>query len=247
MRLILISVALLLTLSVSVYGSSEPVVKQVHVLDVCEGIDDKFISKHIQLPAFEIMGKRKAYSLCEVVLKIHNDYATVYASAEGDFLIVGEMFSSRVHISRESTLKYEKRDILEQKEALDKVVAFTYKPEGNIRDYLYFFTDPQCPHCENAKRRLKEIADNRGLELKVIFFPISSLSRDKAVKGICSKMSYEDYLNSKYAGVSCPEGQKKIEDAVNVGRKLRIGGVPSFITSKGLILEGFNAEGLSTL
>lgn len=236
MRILAFVVAFVITLSATAYSE-----------DVCEGIDEKFISKHISIPSFEVVGKRSAYSLCEVVIKAEGDYLPLYASKEGDFLILGEMFSSRVHISRESVLKYEKRDFDANREALDKAVAFTYKPDGDIREVLYFITDPQCPHCENAKGKLKEIADSRGLELRVLFFPISSLSRDKAIKGICSKMSYQDYLNGKYAGASCPEGQEKIEASMKVGRKLKVGGVPTFVTSKGLILEGFNAEGLRSL
>lgn len=222
------------------------VVDLKHVRDVCEGVDEKFISKHIQIPSFEIVSKRTAYHLCEAVIKTEGDYATIYASVDRDFIILGEMFSSRVHLSRESVLKHERKELESNKENLDKAVAFTYKPD-NVRDYLYFITDPQCPHCERAKVKMKEIADSRGLELRVIFFPISTLSKDKAVKGVCSKMGYEDYILSKYDGASCPEGQKKIEDAVNLGRKLKINGVPTFITSKGLILVGFNEAGLSSL
>jgi len=216
-------------------------------LDVCEGIDEKFISRHIEIPSFQIVSKRNAYSLCETIIKAEGDYIPVYASKQGDFLILGEMFSSKVHISRESVLKHERKAFEANKEALDKAVAFTYVPKGAITEVLYFITDPQCPHCENAKGQVREIADKKGLELRVIFFPISSLSRDKAIKGICSKMTYEDYLIGKYAGVSCPEGQEKIEASMKIGRKLKVGGVPTFITSKGLILEGFNAEGIGSL
>lgn len=215
--------------------------------DVCDEVDEKFISRHINIPSFEIVGKRNAYSLCEAVIKSEGDYLPLYASKEGDFLILGEMFSSKVHISRESVLKYERKDFDSNREALDKAIAFTYKSGKDVREVLYFITDPQCPHCENAKEKVKEIADRKGLELRVLFLPISSLSKDKAIKGICSKMSYEDYLEGKYAGASCPEGQEKIEDSMKVGRKLKIGGVPTFITGKGLILEGFNAEGLESL
>lgn len=226
-------------------GAETPIEKRVQ--DVCDGIDEKFIGKHINILSFEIMGKRNAYSLCEVVIKAEGDYLPLYASKEGDFLILGEMFSSKVHISGESVLKYERRDFDSNREALDKAVAFTYKPDKDVREVLYFITDPQCPHCENAKEKVKEIADSKGLELRVLFFPISSLSKDKAIKGICSKMSYDDYLKGKYAGASCPEGQEKIENSMKVGRKLKIRGVPTFITGKGLILEGFNAEGIGSL
>lgn len=218
-----------------------------HARDVCEGVDERFISKHIHIPSFEVVSKRTAYHLCEAVIKAEGDYMTIYGSVDGDFIVLGEMFSSRVHISRESVVKYERKDLETNKEDLNKAVAFTYTPQGDVRDHLYFITDPQCPHCESVKVKMKEIADSRGLELRVVFFPINALSKDKATKGICSKMGYEDYIVSKYAGASCPEGQKKVDDAVKIGRKLKIGGVPTFITSKGLILEGFNAQGLSEL
>jgi len=213
---------------------------------VCEGVDEFFIKKHINIPTLQIEGKREAYSLCEVVISIEGNYMTFYVSKENDFLILGELFSSGVHISRESILKYKQKEFLSSKEEIEKAVAFSYKPE-NVKDVLYFFTDPNCPYCSRAKPEVKKIADNKGFEIRVIFFPINSVSRDKAVKGICGKMTYQDYLDDKYSGSDCKEGQEKIEASMRVGKKLKLGGVPTFITSKGLIFEGFNIEGLNSL
>lgn len=236
--------ALLMIIGFSVFCLTSEAMSESE--NICENITEGSIAKHVEIPSYFIAEKKLLEGgVCEIVIKAGDIYMTAYMT-KGDYIILGERFSSKVHVSREIVVKHERKHFKEVEDEVAKAVAFTYKPK-NVRDFIYFITDPQCPHCENAKTKMKEIADKKGLEIRVLFFPIGTISRDKAVKGICAKMTYEDYLKGKYAGDNCQEGQQKIDNAINVGRKLRVSGVPSFITSQGLILEGFNAEGISSL
>jgi thiol:disulfide interchange protein DsbC len=230
----LLLISVILTVSLFAFAGNSP--------DPCKNVTNDSITKHLNLPDFRIASKRNvADGLCEAVLMIKDDLLPVYVSDE--FVIVGDMFKSKVHITKEKVTELNAAIFKENKAALDKVTAFTYTP-AQVKSTLYYITDPDCPYYERAKLQMKQFADDNSVELKVIFFPLPMHpnAKDKAIKAICGKMKYQDYLDGKYEGNKCKEGEDKIEKSINVIEKLKVNGTPTFISADGERAMGFIPE-----
>ena len=215
--------------------------------DPCKNVSNESITKHLNLPDFGIASKRNVGDgLCEAVLRIKDDLLPVYVS--DGFVIVGDMFRSKVHVTKEKVSELNTAIFKENKAILDEVTAFTYTP-AQVKSTLYYITDPDCSYCERAKLQMKQFADENNVELKVIFFPLPMHpnAKDKAIKAICGKMKYQDYLDGKYEGEKCKEGEDKIEKSVNVIEKLKVNGTPTFISANGEKAIGFSPEKLKEI
>lgn len=212
--------------------------------DSCSTIDESSIKRHVEdMPLFTIASKKAIDSLCEVVIKIEGNYVPVYVTPE--YLIMGEMFAYKSHVSKETISALQQQDFIENKAKLDELVAFTYKPQ-DATSYIYFITDPDCPYCERAKAPLKEFAKENKVELKVILLPlpIHPGAKKKAIRAVCGKINYEDYLQNKYPEKTCPKGEEVVNKVIQLASKLSIMGTPTFITPNGENIMGFNPSEL---
>jgi protein-disulfide isomerase len=75
----------------------------------------------------------------------------------------------------------------------------------------------------------------------------ASNAKDKAIKGICGKMSYQDYIDGKYDGEKCREWEDKIAKAITAVEKLKVNGTPTFISGNGEKSVGFSPEKLKEI
>lgn len=204
----------------------------------CNNIDSSYISKHADLPFYSIVSKRKIGDICEVFLKIENDYLPAYVS--DNFVIIGDMFTNKNHVTIKKLKKLREQDFLESKSLLDDVVAFSYTPK-DAKTFIYYVTDPDCQYCEKAKIPLKDFADQNSVEIKVVFLPLPMHpgAKDKSIKALCGGMSYTDYVSNKYPNAICEKGKEKVVQSLKVAEKLKINGTPTFISSQGQTVTGF--------
>jgi|YNPMSStandDraft_2_1061718.scaffolds.fasta_scaffold02609_3 thiol:disulfide interchange protein DsbC len=192
----------------------------------------------------------KGTNLCQVVLEMGGNFGILYVSPDiKTFFIGGDIYKDGVFLSKTTLNKIQEKNFEEYKNNIEKVVAFSYKPEG-AQKFIYMVTDPDCPFCEKSKELVKQWAEARKVEVKVILFPLERLhpqAKEKSVKGICSGMQFKDYLNSNWSGKVCDEGLKKIEDSIVLMQKIGINGTPSFISYNGKRFVGFSPEGLDSI
>ena len=215
--------------------------------DFCDSVNDELLKKHIVIPEYNIVQKKTVNdSLCEIVLKIGDDYVPVYASK--DYVIVGDFFTGRQHVTLETLSELQRKDFQQYRKELDNAVAFSYSPQ-NSGKYIYFITDPDCAYCENAKTPIKEFAESNAVEIKVVFFPLPMHqgASDKVIKGICGKMTFSDYLENRFQGDLCDEGREKVASSIGILEKLKIRGTPTFISADGRKIEGFFPDNLKEL
>jgi thiol:disulfide interchange protein DsbC len=111
------------------------------------------------------------------------------------------------------------------------------------------FTDPDCPACNETKAKVQEWAFEKKVEVRVIFLPLPMhpAAKDKAVRGICGNMTFDNYLQGQYVGQPCEEGEKKIEDVFKISTELGIEGTPSFIGPTGKKVLGYSRENLDKI
>lgn len=217
----------------------------------CAAIKEKNLKEtlHIDFDSLIEKNEIKGMKLCQVVIQKGEGFNIFYVYPDGKTFIFGEIYKDGMFLSKATTERLYEKTFQNFKTEIEKIVAFSYTPEG-ANKYIYMITDPDCPFCEKAKHAIKQWADSRKVEVKVIFFPLEKLhphAKDKAVKAICKGMNYEDYLNSKWEGQQCGEGIKKIEDSIVFMQKIYINGTPSFISFNGKRIIGFSPEGLDSI
>jgi len=210
----------------------------------CSGVNIDFLRKHVPVPPAEIVSKRPTDGgLCEVILKINEEYVPVYTGST--FVIAGEMFKNRHQVTQERIAKLKAENFVKLRKEADKLVAFVYKPKGKIKHTLYMFTDPVCPFCHKAEENIKQIADEYHTQVKFIFFPVHiPAGREKAIEPVCRKLDAETYLKGDWKKDSdknsdkyqCEKGKKLLEDSARLARRLGIRGVPTFFLENGKML-----------
>lgn len=217
----------------------------------CSTIKEKNLKETLRIDFDSLIEKNeiKGANLCQVIIKRGEGFNIFYVYPDGKTFIFGEIYKDGIFLSKAATERLYEKVFQNLKTEIDKIVAFSYTPEG-ANKYIYMITDPDCPFCEKAKYAIKQWADSKKVEVKVIFLPLEKIhpyAKDKAVKAICHGMNYEDYLNSKWEGQKCDEGIKKIEDSIAFMQKIYINATPSFVSFNGKRVTGFSPEGLDSI
>lgn len=217
----------------------------------CSSIKEKDLKETLKIDFDSIVEKNeiKGTNLCQIVIQRAGGFNVFYAYPDGKTFIFGDIYKNGVFLSKATLERIQEKGFKDFQSEIEKVVAFSYKPEGATK-YVYMITDPDCPFCEKAKYLVKQWADAKKIEIRVIFFPLEALhpqAKDKSIKAVCSGMKYDDYLNSKWTGQQCSEGAKKIEASIALMKKINVNGTPSFISFNGKRVIGFSPEGLDSI
>lgn len=244
MRALLTSLVCFLTMAAPGFSQS-----------VCRHVDLDWISSQISLPnGARVLQMKERGELCEVVLAINGGLAPIYAGK--DFVLAGQLFKNGKSVTRETldamsdvaekereklaekkALEKEKRAAFFKKniKALDELVALSYNP-GQARDFFYVVTDPNCSHCKNLLPELEFAAQESGMEIRVIIYPLlGDSSLDLAVQAICNNYSYEAYINIKRVEPipSCERAENLVMKTMDFFRSANLSFVPLVVAGDG--------------
>jgi uncharacterized membrane protein YphA (DoxX/SURF4 family)/thiol-disulfide isomerase/thioredoxin len=223
---------------------------KMHTRNPCEKVTMETINSHKPFPSASILSKRPVQGICEVLLQAGDKKIAVYARE--NFLITGEMFHKKANLTAEGFELLTSRTFLELRDEMDQAVALHYAPEGDIRNTLYMFSRPDCPHCRQALITIMPILDETNTELKVLLIA-QSTSKAKAEKIACLKVDLEMYLDEDFMGPefdaapACEEGGELVRRSMDLGTRLGIKSVPTFFTQDGLMIIGQNIEAIERL
>ncbi|MDQ7031707.1 MAG: thioredoxin fold domain-containing protein [Desulfonauticus sp.] len=228
----------------------------------CNNINKQDIIRHLPKNAFtksffskaKIASKRKIKDMCEVILELSNRFYTCYLTK--DFLIIGQMYSNGKSISKPvieklklKQTKETEKEFFNQRKNLDKFAAIVYKPSPTAQKVLYMFTDPLCPFCHKAETKIKQIVDKYNVILKIILYPVHPIiGPKKAIEAICRNFDLKQYLSQQWKKekendiekYQCNKGKKILETSKEIGDKLNIRGVPTFLLDNGTKIIGAN-------
>lgn len=217
----------------------------------CTNIKEEIIKEKLKIDFEKILEKNeiKDMNLCQVIIQRHGNLNIFYSFPDGKSFIFGDIYRDGEFLTKTALNRIQQDFFKNFKSEMDNIVAFSYKPEGATK-YIYMITDPDCPFCEQAKGAVKEWADIKKVEVKVILFPLERIhpqAKDKSIKALCSGMDYQGYLNSKWSGQLCDSGIKKIDSTLALMPKLQISGTPTFVSYNGKRFVGFSPEGLNSI
>ena len=214
----------------------------------CEAITPENITNHVPVSGI-IMSKRNVNGICEVILKIRQEYVPVYVTP--DFVIAGEMFQNKKQITKNMIDRLKEKDFVFYRKRLDQSVSIRYRPQGDIKQTIYMITDPQCPHCDRAAKKIKIIANNYQAEVKIILHSVhGEAGREKVIEAICRNLDFDQYTNKKWIKKNrtntyqCSAGTEKIIQTERIIKKLGITGVPVFYLENGAKVIGADMPGL---
>jgi len=208
-------------------------------VDACKETD---LSRHVPIPPYEVESKREVFGLCEVIISIGGELIPVYAGR--NFIIAGEMFSKREQITQKQMQKVREKFIKKRLSLIETLEYVSYKPE-KAKGYFYFVSDPDCPYCERAKAKVKELADKYRWEIRLIWYPLPfhKEAKPKAIAHLCENKTYEDYLKNDYGKKQCERGKASVEKNLRVLSSI-VRGTPTFIFPDGEVVAGLNLKKL---
>lgn len=208
--------------------------------DPCYGKDVPWLRLHVPLPATEIMEETAVNGLCQIILKIQDEYVPVYAGE--DFVLAGEMFKEKNPITQTTLEYYEYLAVRENLDSLKDVVAINYTPENAVGKSVYLVTDPLCPYCNMAGDFVKEVADEYGVSVNLVLMTVHGDSGvTKVREAICKEYDFDEYVESEWkteesGNITCDEATTLIAATDNVAAKLGLSGVPAFILEDGQVV-----------
>ena len=214
----------------------------------CEGVTIKWMQTHVPIPPAKILSKTPESGLCQVVLKIGNEFVPTYAGK--NFVVAGEMFRNRIQLTQAKIESFKQEATLSRLEELETAVAITYIPEEGTGKSVYVLTDPLCPYCNRAGKELKTLADETGATFKVVFANVHGPKGEAKIKeAICNGYDFEKYNTDDWK-TQPPQNAECVEAGTLWGRtqqvvaKLGIKGVPAFLTEAGGFVSGANIPAL---
>jgi thiol:disulfide interchange protein DsbC len=160
----------------------------------------------------------------------------VYADAQGDFLLQGNLIDTK----QRRNLTEERVDKLSaiQFDKLPVKDAFTIV-RGNGKRQLAVFEDPNCGYCKRFEANLQKV-DN--VTIHMYLYPVlgpSSIERSKAIW--CAKdkgKAWLDWMVGEVEPASAKCDTTAVDRNVQFGKKYKINGTPTLIFADGARVPG---------
>jgi thiol:disulfide interchange protein DsbC len=191
-----------------------------------------------------VQGLKEMPGVCEVVLKVGTQPIIFYTNKDGKYVLIGNLIDiankQNLTADRQQELMKANQDLLKE---LQSHTDFVFGKAGSQK-YIYLFTDPDCPFCKRSESVVEKWANEKGVEVRVILFPlpIHPQTFGKSASLICDKKGWQEYKNGYTSNNQCEEGKKKIERNLNLAAKYGINGTPTFIGMNGKVHIGVPTE-----
>ncbi|HDY82959.1 MAG TPA: DsbC family protein [Halieaceae bacterium] len=170
---------------------------------------------------------------------------TVYSTPNGDFFLVGDMFSvgpqGYVNLA-------EKRRDGERVEKLASVAQgdmIIFSPEDEPRAHITVFTDVTCFYCQKLHKEVPQLNKN-GVEVRYLAYPRAGVDSEgfrQLASAWCADNPQETLtlLKSKK---SVPENvcaDNPVAAQFQLGQELGVRGTPAIVTQDGQMIPGYQS------
>ena len=169
----------------------------------------------------------------------------VYASASGQFFIVGDLFT--VGPAGYVNLAEKRRDGMRAEEmaAVESADMIIFPAEGEARSHISIFTDITCFYCQKLHREVPEL-NKRGVEVRYLAYPRAGMDSEgfrKLATAWCAD-NPPLILTRLKNGESVPDKVCKdtpIADQYQLGQSLGVRGTPAIVTADGQMIPGYQS------
>jgi thiol:disulfide interchange protein DsbC len=188
--------------------------------------------------------KSEIPGLVEVQFK---DGPLVYSTLNGDFFIVGDLYS--VGPQGYINLAEQRRDgeRVEQLAQVAREDMIIFSPEGETKAYIDVFTDVTCFYCQKLHKEVPELNKN-GIEVRYLAYPRAGLTSPgfKQLASAWCADNPQEALTKLKNKQSVPENVCKdnpIAAQFQLGQELGVRGTPAIITQTGQMIPGYQSAG----
>jgi thiol:disulfide interchange protein DsbC len=173
------------------------------------------------------------------------DGPLVYATAKGDFFIVGDLYSVTPQGFVNLAEKHRDAERVEKlaKVKLEEMIVFS--PEGEKRAHISVFFDDTCYYCQKLHQEVAELNKN-GVEVRYLAYPRAGVGSD-AYKQLASAWCAEnrndtfDKLSKKQAVPENVCEGNPVAAQYELGQQLGVRGTPAIITQTGQMIPGYQS------
>lgn len=169
----------------------------------------------------------------------------VYATASGDYMILGDLFSVGEDGYTNLTEKRRDGQRLEKLAQVDEKDMIIFSPEGEPRARMTVFTDVSCFYCQKLHKEVPEL-NKRGVEVRYLAYPRSgtgSAGYTQLVTAWCSDNRQEALTRLKNKE-SMPDktcADNPVQAQYELGQQLGVRGTPALVTEEGALIPGYQS------
>jgi thiol:disulfide interchange protein DsbC len=167
---------------------------------------------------------------------------TVYMTADGKHMIIGDMFAIGDELQNLTEQRRSlKRQVIIESVPLSDMVIFS--PQGKVNAVLNIFTDVDCGYCRKLHSEIEEYG-KYGIEVRYLAYPREGLQSETAqtMRSVwCSSDPAAALTRAKnsqrIAQRDCPNDPVDAQFAI--GRQVGVSGTPAIVTAKGELFPGY--------
>jgi thiol:disulfide interchange protein DsbC len=174
-----------------------------------------------------------------------NEGPLVYSTLQGEFFIVGDLYT----VTQQGfvNLTDKRRDGV-RKEKLAKVKLddmIVFSPEGKARAYISVFFDDTCYYCQKLHKEVPQLNKN-GVEVRYLAYPRAGVNSD-AFKQLASawcadnKQETLTRLTNKQSVALNVCKDNPVAAQYELGQQLGVQGTPAIITESGQLIPGYQS------
>jgi thiol:disulfide interchange protein DsbC len=169
----------------------------------------------------------------------------VYATATGDHLILGDLFSVNAEGYTNLTAKRRDSERLEALAKIDEKDMIIFSPQGEPKGHITVFTDTTCFYCQKLHKEVPEL-NKRGIEVRYLAYPRSGLDSPgykQMVTAWCAS-DRKDILTKLKNKQPVPNQlceDNPVASQYALGQQLGVQGTPALITDNGTLIPGYQS------
>jgi thiol:disulfide interchange protein DsbC len=169
----------------------------------------------------------------------------VYATATGEYMILGDLFSVGVDGYTNLTEKRRDGERLEKLAAVDPKDMIIFPAEGETLAHLTVFTDVTCFYCQKLHQEVPEL-NKRGVEVRYLAYPRSgpgSPGFSQLVTAWCSsdRQTAITQLKNKQQVPDKSCADNPVQAQYELGQELGVRGTPALVTQDGTLIPGYQS------
>lgn len=167
----------------------------------------------------------------------------VYATADGQFFLLGDLFSANGGAFVNLTEQRRDGERLALLNGLDEADMIVFAPKGEARAEITVFTDTTCFYCQKLHREVPEL-NKRGVKVRYLAYPRSGLDSAggrQLIGAWCSDTPQETLtaLKNKESVPVSKCDDNPVEAQYQLGQQMGVRGTPAMITETGKMIPGY--------
>jgi thiol:disulfide interchange protein DsbC len=174
-----------------------------------------------------------------------SDGPIIYATLEGDYFILGDLYSvgPEGYVNLADQRRAAQR--VERLAELKREDMIIFSPEKEPRSYITVFFDDTCFYCQKLHQEVAALNEN-GVEVRYLAYPRAGLSSD-AYKNLASAWCADDpnatlvkLINKQSVPIDVCE-DNPVAAQFQLGQELGVRGTPAIVTDKGQMIPGYQS------